>query len=98
MHRAGRDGTASEDGLELHHRHMAVRKRAVSILFVIVDTVLTVNVAAFRYSVCFVPDKLVLYTRHGDNASTASAPSSYSLFSRIRFRWEMIVGVLRLMF
>lgn len=56
------------------------------------------NVAAFRYSVCFVPDKLVLYTRHGDNASTASAPSSYSLFSRIRFRWEMIVGVLRLMF
>lgn len=56
------------------------------------------NVAAFRYSICFVPDKLVLYTRHGDNASTASAPSGYSLFSCIRFRWEMIVGVLRLLF
>jgi cellulose synthase/poly-beta-1,6-N-acetylglucosamine synthase-like glycosyltransferase len=45
------------------------------------------NVAAFRYSVCFIADKLMHYRRHGDNASTASSPSAYSLSERLRFRW-----------
>lgn len=56
------------------------------------------NVAAFRYSLCFIPDKLVLYTRHGGNASSASDASKYSLWERFRFRWTMLVGVLRILF
>lgn len=56
------------------------------------------NVAAFRYSLCFIPDKLVLYTRHGDNASTASDPSNKSLWKRLSYRWTMLMGVLHLLF
>lgn len=48
------------------------------------------NVAAFKYSVCFIPDKLMHYNRHGDNASTASAPSVYSLRQKLGFRWSVI--------
>jgi len=48
------------------------------------------NVAAFKYSVCFIPDKLMHYNRHGDNASTASAPSAYSLRQKLGFRWSVI--------
>lgn len=48
------------------------------------------NVAAFKYSVCFIPEKLMHYNRHGDNASTASAPSRYSLWKKINFRWQII--------
>ena len=48
------------------------------------------NVAAFKYSVCFIPDKLMHYNRHGDNVSTASAPSAYSLRQKLGFRWSVI--------
>ena len=48
------------------------------------------NVAAFKYSVCFIADKLMHYNRHGDNASTASAPSAYSLWQKLGFRWSVI--------
>ena len=48
------------------------------------------NVAAFKYSVCFIPDKLMHYNRHGDNASTASASSAYSLRQKLGFRWSVI--------
>ena len=48
------------------------------------------NVAAFKYSVCFIPDKLMHYNRHGDNASTASTPSAYSLRQKLGFRWSVI--------
>lgn len=56
------------------------------------------NVAAFRYSLCFIPDKLVLYTRHGGNASSASDASRYSLWNKLCFRWTMLLSVLRLLF
>ena len=56
------------------------------------------NVAAFRYSLCFIPDKLVLYTRHGGNASTTSDPSDKSLWKRLSYRWTMLVGVFRILF
>lgn len=48
------------------------------------------NVAAFKYSVCFIPEKLMHYNRHGDNASSASSPSTYSLWKRLGFRWSII--------
>lgn len=54
------------------------------------------NVAAFRYSVCFMPEKLMNYNRHGDNASSASAPSVYSFKQKLRFRWVVIRDILQL--
>ena len=54
------------------------------------------NVAAFRYSVCFIPEKLMSYNRHGDNASSASSPSAYSFIEKIRFRWVVIRDLMRL--
>jgi len=44
------------------------------------------NVAAFSNTLCFISDRLVNYRRHNTNASSASAPSKYSLFERLRFR------------
>lgn len=48
------------------------------------------NVAAFKYSVCFIPDKLMHYNRHGDNASSASAPSTHTLWQKLLIRWGVI--------
>lgn len=48
------------------------------------------NVAAFKYSVRFIPAKLIHYNRHGGNASTTSAPSTYSLRQKLGFRWSVI--------
>lgn len=48
------------------------------------------NVAAFRFSLCFIPEKLMCYNRHGDNASSASEPSPYSIWQKLNFRWNII--------
>ena len=54
------------------------------------------NVAAFRYTVCFIPEKLMTYNRHGDNASSASSPSAYSTIEKLRFRWVVVRDLMRL--
>jgi len=54
------------------------------------------NVAAFKYSVCFIPDKLMHYNRHGDNASTASASSPYSFWQKLGFRWHIICDLIHI--
>ncbi len=54
------------------------------------------NVAAFRFSVFFMPEKLMTYNRHGDNASSASSPSAYSFKEKLRFRWVVIRDLLQL--
>lgn len=45
------------------------------------------NVAAFKYKLQFIPDKLIYYRRHGNNASSTSEPSKTTLAEKIRFRW-----------
>ena len=54
------------------------------------------NVAAFFYTVCFIPEKLMTYNRHGDNASSASSPSAYSFLEKLRFRWVVMRDLMRL--
>ena len=54
------------------------------------------NVAAFCFTCCFIPDKLMLCRRHGGNASTASSPSTYSFWEKIRFRLIMVYRILML--
>ena len=51
------------------------------------------NVAAFKYSVCFIPDKLIHYSRHGGNASTTSDPSAFSFWQKLNFRWSVILNL-----
>lgn len=48
------------------------------------------NVAAFKYSAYFIPEKLIMYRRHGKNASTASEKSKSSVSDKITYRWNII--------
>jgi glycosyltransferase involved in cell wall biosynthesis len=44
--------------------------------------------------VAFIPDKLVLYRRHGANASTTAGPSQASWATRLRWRWTLAAALL----
>lgn len=53
------------------------------------------NIAAFKRSVRFLPDKLIYYRRHGDNASTASEKSQTTLLEKLNFRTSVFVNLLK---
>jgi len=48
------------------------------------------NVAAFFYNIKFIDEKLILFCRHGDNASSTANKSNYSLCQQISFRWKIL--------
>ena len=52
------------------------------------------NVAAFYYSLRFIPDNLMSYRRHGKNASTTSDPSASSLWQKLVYRYQIMAGLL----
>jgi glycosyltransferase involved in cell wall biosynthesis len=54
------------------------------------------NVAAFFYTLTFVDDKLILYRRHGNNASTSSEPTKASAFKMIMYRAPLFWGLLKI--
>ena len=54
------------------------------------------NVAAFKFQIKFISDKLIFYRRHGNNTSTASAPTKASLMKQINYRLPVISGLLKL--
>lgn len=47
------------------------------------------NVAAFNYSIGWIPEKLIKYRRHDNNASSASEGSRSSFLDKISFRWNV---------
>lgn len=49
-------------------------------------------VASAWYSVTFIPEPLLLYRRHGQNASTTSAPSSRNKMAQISDRFWLLTG------
>ena len=53
------------------------------------------NIAAFFYSVKFIPDKLIYFRRHQGNHSTASAPSKTTFIEKIKYRIIIISGLLK---
>ena len=53
------------------------------------------NIAAFFYSVKFIPDKLIYFRRHQANHSTASAPSKTTFIEKIKYRIIIISGLLK---
>lgn len=54
------------------------------------------NVAAFRYKINFIPEKLIYYRRHGSNQSTASESSQSSTFQKITYRTSIIYGLMKI--
>lgn len=46
------------------------------------------------YNTCFVNQKLSLYRRHGDNASSSSEKSSLSVWFRVKFRVHLLACLL----
>lgn len=55
------------------------------------------NVAAYRYSLKFIPDRLTLFRCHGGNASfTARVKSGNSLLKMLLIRWKTAVNLIKL--
>lgn len=53
------------------------------------------NVAAFKYSMVFIHDKLIDYRRHSGNASPTAGKSNSSLRDKFNYRWAVIKGLFR---
>ena len=48
------------------------------------------NVAAFYHSVCFIPDKLIYFRRHDNNASVTARKSTFSFCQKLQFRLNIL--------
>ena len=48
------------------------------------------NVAAYKYNVKFIPDKLIYFRRHKDAISCNGKGSKFSLWQQLIFRWNII--------
>lgn len=51
-------------------------------------------VASAWFDVAFLPVPLLLYRRHGANASSTSAPSAYGFLAQLQHRWWLIKGLI----
>jgi len=51
------------------------------------------NVAAFYYSVRFIPEKLIRFRRHRHTASPTAHRSTFSFLQKLGFRWRIIRGL-----
>ena len=51
------------------------------------------NVAAFKYSMVFIHEKLIDYRRHSGNASPTAGKSTSSLADKFNYRWAVIKGL-----
>ena len=56
------------------------------------------NVAAYKYNVKFIPDKLILFRRHKETISCNGKGSKYSMWQQIKFRWNIIKNIVNLYF
>lgn len=54
------------------------------------------NVAAFKFSVKFIPERLILFRRHNHNISTSARCSRYPIGKRLMFRINMIKALFKL--
>ena len=54
------------------------------------------NVAAYKYNVKFISDKLVLFRRHEDTISCNGKGSKYSIWQQMKFRWSIIKNIVNL--
>ena len=54
------------------------------------------NVAAYKYNVKFIPDKLILFRRHKETISCNGKGSKYSIWQKIKFRWSIIKNIVNM--
>ena len=54
------------------------------------------NVAAYKYNVKFIPDKLILFRRHKETISCNGKGSKYSILQQMKFRWSIIKNIANL--
>ena len=54
------------------------------------------NVAAYKYNVKFIPDKLILFRRHKETISCNGKGSKYSIWQQMKFRWSIIKNIVNL--
>lgn len=54
------------------------------------------NVAAFKYSVKFIPERLMLFRRHGHNNSSTASKSVSSLRDKTSFRLNIIKDIIKI--
>ena len=54
------------------------------------------NVAAYKYNMKFIPDKLIYFRRHNETISCNGKGSKYSIWQQIKFRWSIIKNIVNL--
>ena len=54
------------------------------------------NVAAYKYNMKFIPDKLILFRRHKETISCNGKGSKYSIWQQMKFRWSIIKNIANL--
>ncbi len=54
------------------------------------------NVAAFNFKFKFIPEKLILFRRHGGTNSSTARKSKYSMFRKIMFRLNVAKNIFKL--
>lgn len=52
------------------------------------------NIAAFKFKLVFISDKLIYYRRHENNASTTSEPTKNSVIKQMNYRMQIIAGLM----
>ena len=54
------------------------------------------NVAAYKYNMKFIPDKLIMFRRHNETISCNGKGSKYSIWQQMKFRWSIIKNIVNL--
>ena len=55
------------------------------------------NVAAYKYNVKFISDKLIYFRRHEDTVSCNGKGSKFTIWQQIKFRLNIIHNIIRLL-
>ena len=54
------------------------------------------NVAAYKYNMKCIPDKLIMFRRHNETISCNGKGSKYSIWQQMKFRWSIIKNIVNL--
>lgn len=54
------------------------------------------NIAAYKFNIKFISDKLIYFRRHEDTISCNGKGSKFSLWQKIKFRWNTIKNIINI--
>ena len=55
------------------------------------------NVAAYKYNVIFIPDRLIHFRRHENTISCNGKGSKFTIWQQMKFRLNIIKNIIRLL-